>query len=187
MRLPRLYRLDVLDDDRLVMWLEDVEQAPVAWGLDRYHRAARLPGELAAMRPAQGSDTSLRTFVTNIPPRLMIPALLDVKVWRHPLITLYADERLREDIAFLAGRIHTILQALERLPHTGVHGDTSPQNLLVPADGSAEFVAVDWSWNSPGAIGSTSASSSSDGSTTACCRPRSCPPSTRPSPTATAA
>lgn len=153
LRMPRLCRLDVLDDDRLVMWLENVEQSPVAWDLDRYHRAARLLGELAAMRPAQGPDTSLRMFVMNVPPRLMIPALLDEKVWRHPLITPYADERLREDIAFLAGRIPTILEALERLPHTGVHGDASPQNLLVPADGSAEFVAVDWSWNSPSAIG----------------------------------
>ncbi|MEV0827247.1 hypothetical protein [Nonomuraea rubra] len=153
LRLPRLYRLDVLDDQRLVMWLEDVEQAPDSWGLDRYHRAARLLGELAAMRPAQGPNVSLRTFATNIPPRVMIPPLLDEQVWRHPLITPHADERLREDICFLAGQINPILDALERLPHTGVHGDASPQNLLVPADGSAEFVAVDWSWNSPGAIG----------------------------------
>lgn len=95
----------------------------------------------------------LAQFATNIPSRVMIPPLLDEQVWRHPLITPHADERLREDICFLAGQINPILDALERLPHTGVHGDASPQNLLVPADGSAEFVAVDWSWNSPGAIG----------------------------------
>ncbi|MFC4116320.1 phosphotransferase [Nonomuraea zeae] len=153
LRMPRLYRLEVLDDYRLVMWLEDVQQAPGEWDLDRYHRAARLLGELAAMRPARGPDTSLRTFATNVPPHVMIPAVLDDAVWRHPLIAPHADEKLREDIAFLATRIDTILDALERLPHTGIHGDASPQNLLVPADGSAEFVAVDWSWNSPGAVG----------------------------------
>ncbi|NUP00641.1 MAG: phosphotransferase [Nonomuraea sp.] len=153
LRLPRLCRLDVLDDDRLVMWLEDVQEAPGAWDLDRYHRAARLLGELAAMRPASGTNLSLRTFATNVPPQVMIPAVMDDAVWRHPLVAPYADERLREDIAFLASRTGTILDALDRLPHTGVHGDASPHNLLVPADGSAEFVAVDWSWNSPGAAG----------------------------------
>ncbi|MFI6600602.1 hypothetical protein ACIBHX_30525 [Nonomuraea sp. NPDC050536] len=153
LRMPRLCRLDVLDDDRLVMWLEDVQQAPGEWDLDRYHRAARLLGELAAMRPTSGPNASLRTFATNIPPQVMIPAVLDDAVWRHPLVAPHADERLREDIAFFATQIGTILDALERLPHTGVHGDASPHNLLVPADGSAEFVAVDWSWNSPGAVG----------------------------------
>ncbi|NUR84575.1 MAG: phosphotransferase [Nonomuraea sp.] len=153
LRMPRLCRLDALDDDRLVMWLEDVEEAPGAWDLDRYHRAARLLGELAAMRPATGINSSLRMFATNIPSRVMIPPLMDDAVWRHPLVAPHAGERLREDIAFLASRITAILDALERLPHTGVHGDASPHNLLVPADGSAEFVAVDWSWNSPGAAG----------------------------------
>ncbi|MEV1179397.1 hypothetical protein [Nonomuraea sp. NPDC049784] len=43
LRLPRMYRLDDLGDDRLVMWLEDVPVAPAAWDLDRYRAAARLP------------------------------------------------------------------------------------------------------------------------------------------------
>ncbi|MEV6158959.1 hypothetical protein AB0L53_52390 [Nonomuraea sp. NPDC052129] len=41
----------------------------------------------------------------------------------------------------------------KRLPHTLVHGDAGPMNLLVPADGSAQFVAVDWSWPHPAAVG----------------------------------
>ncbi|MEO3781961.1 hypothetical protein ABGB12_01420 [Actinocorallia sp. B10E7] len=153
MRVPRLYRLDALDDDRLVMWLEDVRQAPDGWDLDRYHRAARLLGELAAMRPAGGPNTSLRVFASTVVRQVMLPPLMDDAVWRHPLVAPHADGRLREDIAFLADRLDVLLDAQDRLPHTGVHGDASPHNLLVPADGSAEFVAVDWGWNSPAAVG----------------------------------
>jgi hypothetical protein len=44
LRLPRMYRLDDLGDDRLVMWLEDVPVAPATWDLHRYRAAARLLG-----------------------------------------------------------------------------------------------------------------------------------------------
>src|SRR3954454_10922224 len=52
LRLPRLYRVDDLGDDSLIMWLEYVEPAPgAAWDLGRYARAAHLLAALAAMRP----------------------------------------------------------------------------------------------------------------------------------------
>ncbi|MGI8329729.1 hypothetical protein ACRYCC_07165 [Actinomadura scrupuli] len=157
MRLPRLYRLDDLGDDRLIMWLEDVAEAPGAkWDLDRYARAAYLLGALAAMRPVTGPaplNTGLRFFCEHVVSATAVPGLLGDDLWRHPLVAPYADERLRGDLRSLIEGRADLLDALDGLPHTRVHGDACPQNLLIPADGSAEFVAVDWSFNDPAAVG----------------------------------
>ncbi|MEQ4721185.1 hypothetical protein [Nonomuraea sp. B19D2] len=161
LRLPRMYRLDDLGDDRLVMWLEDVPVAPAAWDLDRYRAAALLLGHLAAARPVAGRSSapreplnrSLRHYCAGPVAGLFLPILRDPATWRHPLVARHADPLLRTDLLALAGRIDPLLDALDRLPHTLVHGDASPMNLLVPADGSAEFVAVDWGWPHPAAVG----------------------------------
>ncbi|MBB5784404.1 phosphotransferase [Nonomuraea jabiensis] len=161
LRLPRLYRLDDLGDDRLVMWLEDVRVAPAAWDLDRYRAAARRLGDLAAARPVAGRTSapreplnrSLRYYCAGPVANLFLPALRDPATWRHPLVAANADPLLQADLLALADRIDPLLDALDRLPHTLVHGDASPSNLLIPADGSAEFVAIDWSWPHPAAVG----------------------------------
>ncbi|WP_433508747.1 hypothetical protein ACQP2T_32670 [Nonomuraea sp. CA-143628] len=161
LRLPRMYRLEDLGDDRLVMWLEDVRVEPAAWGLDRYRAAARLLGDLAAARPVAGRSSApreplnrgLRWFCAGPVAQLFLPMLRDPATWRHPLVARHADPLLRADLLALADRIGPLLQALDGLPHTLVHGDAGPMNLLVPADGSAEFVAVDWSWPHPAAVG----------------------------------
>ncbi|MFD0664427.1 aminoglycoside phosphotransferase/kinase family protein [Thermocatellispora tengchongensis] len=158
LRLPRLYRLDDLGDERLVMWLEDVEVDPAAsWDLARYRAAARLLGALAAMRPAPHQDPpdrGLRLFCSGPAAHIMIPALRDPDTWRHPLVAAHADPLLRTDLLALADRIPELLDAVAGLPHTLPHGDASPQNLLVPRDGSAEFVAIDWNWTGSSVIGS---------------------------------
>jgi hypothetical protein len=46
-----------------------------------------------------------------------------------------------------------MLDRLDTLPQAMPHGDASPQNLLVPLDGSAEFVVIDLSFRSPHALG----------------------------------
>lgn len=153
LRLPRMYRLEDLGDDRLVLWLEDVPVESVDWDLARYARAARLLGELAAIRPARGLNTGLYGFCRHTVTQAFLPLLNDPATWRHPLIAEYADPLLQADLLALADRIDPLLAALDRLPHSWPHGDASPQNLLVPADGSAEFVAIDWSWPHPTALG----------------------------------
>ncbi|MGP3955953.1 hypothetical protein ACTWPT_08145 [Nonomuraea sp. 3N208] len=161
LRLPRMYRLDDLGDDRLVMWLEDVQVAPAEWDLNRYRCAARLLGDLAAAQPVAGAatgpreplDSHLRYYREGPLDHVFLPALRDPATWRHPLVAVNADPLLRADLLALADRIDPLMEALDRLPHTLVHGDASPKNLLVPADGSAEFVAIDWSWPCPAAVG----------------------------------
>ncbi|GIH74118.1 hypothetical protein Plo01_05470 [Planobispora longispora] len=157
LRLPRLHRIDDLGDDRLVLWLEDVQTVSAGWDLDRYRRAARLLGALAAMRPVAATpdtppDSGMRLYCAGAV-QYFLSILRDSATWRHPLVAAYADDLLRADLLALADRIGPLLAAVERLPHALAHGDASPQNLLVPADGSAEFVAVDWSWGSPTAVG----------------------------------
>ncbi|WP_188189864.1 phosphotransferase [Nonomuraea sp. SYSU D8015] len=161
LRLPRMYRLDDLGDDRLVMWLEYVHVAAAAWDLDRYRRAARLLGDLAVARPVAGRSSGpreplnrgLHYYRSGPLANVFLPAMRDPATWRNPLVAENADPLLRADLLALAERIDPLLEALDRLPHTLVHGDAGPGNLLIPADGSAEFVAIDWSWPYPAAVG----------------------------------
>ncbi|MCW2876608.1 MAG: Phosphotransferase enzyme family protein [Sphaerisporangium sp.] len=157
LRLPRLFRVDDLGDERVVLWMEDVRVAPQGWALPRYRTAARLLGRLAAMRQVTESSPAyqasagpgLRPYCAGRVEHGLLPILRNPATWEHPLVARHADPGLREDLLALAERIPALLDALDLLPQTLVHGDACPQNLLIPADGSAEFVAIDWSW--PGA------------------------------------
>jgi hypothetical protein len=151
LRLPIRYRIDDLDDDLVVEWLEDVRTTPAAWDVPRFERAARLLGRLAVRLT---EPDRLPESVSRVPGEILrlqylerqlfaLPVLLGEEIWAHPQL---ADERhLRRDLHRMAERIPALLGALEGLPHTFVHGDASPQNLLVPADDPLGFVAVDWS------------------------------------------
>jgi hypothetical protein len=81
----------------------------------------------------------------------MLPVLAGDAAWAHPPAS--ADRRLRADLLRLAERVPPLLDALDELPQTFVHGDASPQNLLVPAADPDTFVAVDWSLMGPCAVG----------------------------------
>jgi hypothetical protein len=160
LRVPRLYRLVDLGDDRLAVWMEDVRQAPGGWDLATFARAARALGGLAALRShpdvlaACGYPTgfALRTYATN---RVeAAAALLDRDdLWAHPVVAAAVDDRLRADQRRLAERLPTILDRLDTLPQAVPHGDASPQNLLVPADDPGTLVAIDVSFQSPHAVG----------------------------------
>ncbi|WP_327583929.1 aminoglycoside phosphotransferase family protein [Nonomuraea sp. NBC_00507] len=155
LRLPRLFLVEDLGDDRLDLWLEDVRPAPGEWDLTRYAGAARGLGRLAGLRPAGGpqTDTALRIYVTKRIMNHAVPALLEPAVWRHPLVASHADPLLQMDLDALARHIPALLAAAASLPHTMAHGDASPQNLMVPVDAPGEFVAIDWGWQDPVPIG----------------------------------
>ena len=63
------------------------------------------------------------------------------------------DPLLRADLLALTERIGALLEMVEKLPHTLGHGDARPENLVVPRDGSARFVALGWSWPHPVVVG----------------------------------
>ncbi len=103
--------------------------------------------------PGRPLSPSLRGYCEGPVLNLMLPGLRDPATWAHPLVAAYTDAALRDDLLALGERMDWLLETVNRLPHTLGHGDASPQNLLVPADGSAEFVAIDWSWPGPLPIG----------------------------------
>ncbi|TKK88135.1 aminoglycoside phosphotransferase [Herbidospora galbida] len=160
LRVPHLYRLAELGDDRVAVWMEDVQQSTDVWEVPRFARAARLLGGFAAGRSnpdlIAGADWppgfGLRMYRHA---RLMgaLPQLEDDALWAHPVVTASVDEHLRTDLRTLAGRIDQILDRLDQLPQALPHGDASPQNLLVPSDEPETFVAIDASFQTPHAIG----------------------------------
>jgi hypothetical protein len=161
MRMPRRYRVDDLGDDRVAVWLEDVAIAPVPWDLSRFAHAARLLGRLAVRLTR---SEKLPESVFRVPGQILrtqalgdelftLPALRGDAVWDHPHVAAAADPDLRVDLLRLAERVPAILDAHERLPQAFVHGDASPQNLLVPAGDPHGFVAIDWSLMGPAAVG----------------------------------
>ncbi len=153
LRLPVRYRIDGLGEDRVAEWLEDVRTVAPDWDLPRFARAARLLGRLAvrltrtdrlpeSVSRVAGEVLRQQYFGQEL---TALPALLGDAIWTHPLLATDAGRRLRADLHRLADRVPTILDALDGLPQTLMHGDASPQNLLVPAAAPDSFVAIDWS------------------------------------------
>jgi hypothetical protein len=169
MRLPATYRIEVYDDDRATLWMENVTQAAGPWPIERFERAAYLLGRLSARRqphlvepflPREHVTTpgvGLRFYSEGRVLRTALPALADPQTWRHPLLSAavcnLGDHGLRDDLLALGEQVPAVLDALEALPQTYQHGDASPQNLLVPHDSPDEFVVIDWGFDCPQAVG----------------------------------
>ncbi|MGY4767995.1 phosphotransferase [Kribbella sp. CWNU-51] len=168
MRLPQAYRIDVYDDDRGTLWMENIVQEPGPWPMERFERAAYLLGLLSARRQPhlvepllpRGNVTTpgvgLRYYTGGRVQTSALPAIADPETWRHPLLAAavcnVGDHRLRDDLLELGERLPAVLDALDALPQCYQHGDASPQNLLVP-EGTDEFVVIDWGFDCPQAVG----------------------------------
>ena len=169
MRLPKLYRLDVHEDERAAIWMENVDQAPGPWPLERFERAAYLLGRLSARRqphlvtpllPRGNIETpgiGLRYYTNGRVMMGALPALANADTWRHPLLAAAVcntgDHGLKDELLDLAERLPAVLDGLDALPQTYQHGDASPQNLLVASDNEDEFVVIDWGFDCPQAVG----------------------------------
>ncbi|GAA2837269.1 hypothetical protein [Kribbella solani] len=159
MRLATAYRIDVYDDERGTIWMENVVQEPGPWPLERFGRAAYLLGRLSARRqphlvepllprPHFGTPGyALRYYANGRVMQAALPALADPETWRHPMlaaaVTNLGEYGLRDDLLALGERVPAVLDALDALPQCYQHGDASPQNLLVPHDKPDEFVLID--------------------------------------------
>jgi hypothetical protein len=170
MRLPELYEIVEIDDDRAAIWMEDVDADPAPWSLDRYRRAAYQLGRLAGRRPL-GTDTALGPADEHRGPgvairmyaagRLLNGAvpLLDVDdLWQHPSLVAALDTTgeaatLRGDLLNCVPYLDSWLTAMDQLPQTYAHGDASPQNLLIPRERPERFVVIDWGFNSALCVG----------------------------------
>lgn len=159
LRVPRLLALVELPEDRAVAWMEDVQLADAAWDLARYERAAHLLGRWNARctDPAVLAHCSLppgyglRMYTERAVSLRGLGPLQSDELWEHPWLREHGD--LRAGLRALAPSISAMLDHLDTLPQCLPHGDASPQNLLVPADGSAELVVIDLSFRTPHALG----------------------------------
>lgn len=159
LRPPDLHLLADLGDDRCAVWMEYVDEAPVAWDVPRFARAAELLGRWNARSRDPGllagcgfpTGFALRMYAGRaVTFRGLMPLASD-ELWSHPWLAPHADLRglLRE----LGPRIPELLDRLDALEQCLPHGDASPQNLLVPASAPDTFVAIDISFRSPHAVG----------------------------------
>ncbi|MEV5966661.1 phosphotransferase [Kribbella sp. NPDC051952] len=169
MRLPNAYRIDVYDDDRGTLWMENVVQEPGPWPMERFERAGYLLGRLSARRQPhlvepllpRGNVTTpgvgLRYYTGGRVQMAALPTIANPETWKHPLLAAavcnLGDHGLRDDLLDLGERLPAVLDALDALPQCYQHGDASPQNLLVAKDKPDEFVVIDWGFDCPQAIG----------------------------------
>ncbi len=169
LRLPAVYDIVEIDDDRAAIWMEDVEVSSECWSTRQFAHAARLLGVLAGRRPP-GTDV-----VFGLPPENLTPGsglrmlafgrvkmgvggmLADDAIWAHSALVYALDatgeRHLRDDIRSAMHEVDGWLDVLDSLPQTYVHGDASPQNLLVPVGDPDQFVVIDFGFNSPHCVG----------------------------------
>lgn len=158
LRLPTLYGVDKTDD-RIVLWLEDVDDS-TPWDVARYQRTAhhlgRLAGRWSEHRAVEQLGVRRRTMRQLFHGKIShadIPALGDDALWEtqaaRAATTAHGD--LRGDLRRLAEVAPALVEAYEELPHALAHGDATPDNLREP--GSGGIVAIDLSYVCPAPLG----------------------------------
>lgn len=168
-RLPVIYDVLEIDDDRAAIWMEDVPVSAQTWSVEQFAHAARLLGVLAGRRPP-GTDLVFGLPPENVTPgfglrmvafgrvKMGVGAMLDDdELWTHPALAAAllatGETTIRADLRATIGYVDGWLDALDALPQTYVHGDASPQNLLVPIDLPDTFVIIDFGFTSPQSVG----------------------------------
>jgi hypothetical protein len=158
LRPPDVVAVHEQDDDRLTLWLEDVDPTDAPWTPADVVRAATALGRLAVRRdgtpqPALPAGDFLTTYRDEQLGTWAVPWLMDGSTWAHPLFRLPEVAALREEVCALAQRVvdvHARLAPLRVLP---AHGDATPMNLLRPRARPEELVLIDWGMNGPGPVG----------------------------------
>jgi hypothetical protein len=149
---PGLHAAEVVavheqDDDRLTLWMADVDPVGTPWTPADVLRAAELLGRLAARRAGDPPATDVDFLTTYRDEQLgtwAVPRLLDPATWDHPLFQVPEVARLRADLTGLAVRVRDLHATLSDLPSLPAHGDATPMNMLRPRAAPADFVLVDW-------------------------------------------
>jgi hypothetical protein len=160
LRVPALYRVIELPEDRVAVWMEDIAASDEAWTAARFDMAAERLGTLAANRrdpdliaacPVPPGYGLRRYYDGTVLP--VLPWLRSHDLWAHPRVAAAGGAGLRADLVELAARAPAILDRLDQLPQALPHGDASPQNLLIPVAEPGTLVAIDVAFQCPLAVG----------------------------------
>ncbi len=153
LRVPDVYAVVALGDDRLTWWMEDIDADDAPWPDEAYARAAHLLARLAARRtPGSAAGASdlpagfaVRKVVDSRAP-LLAGVLDDDALWGRPVVAEVVDDDFRADLHRAVGLLPGLLDEMDTLPTALPHGDAAPVNLLRPRDEPGTYVAVDWSF-----------------------------------------
>ena len=155
-RMPEAFRITGLDAQRILIWMEDVDDdGAQGWSDEQFAEAAFVLGGLAGSPDVDACVTAvpdattsrrLEFFLEGVGTQLLIPAIMDDDVWRHPVVAGAADPAVISGLRSLAGRARNLVNVLVALPQFPMHGDASPQNLLAGASngGDEAFILIDW-------------------------------------------
>lgn len=154
--MPRAAGVHDIDEASYALWLEEVRCADVDWSFDRYVEAARLLGRFAAAEAVQDLSRDMqpgtaRGYLQARLAPMVLPALDDPEVWRHPLVA-GAFAQLRGPLLEAAGRAAELAAELDAMPLVAGHGDAAPNNLLVRTDREG-FTMIDFGFFSSQSVG----------------------------------
>ena len=157
-RLPRLHAALERPDERIVLWLEDVEPLEIPWSAGELERAAMALGRLTVRRADQ--------VLASLPPKSFLAHLVEVglkpwalphihsdALWAHPAFAQQEVVALRPDLVRLAPEVDSWFDELSEVPWRNTHGDPTPMNMLRPRTDPDSFVLIDWGLASLGPVG----------------------------------
>lgn len=158
LRLPELYGVFQRGDDRIQLWLEDVEPVDVPWSPSDLARAATALGRLTVRRAdqvllSQPPRSFLEHMVDDAVRRFAVPHLAGESLWSHPAFGQPEVAALRDELRDLAGGLDDLLASLTGVPWVNTHGDPTPMNLLRPRAHPDTFVLIDWGTATRGPVG----------------------------------
>lgn len=165
-RMPQLYRISTIDDQRTVIWMADVPDRGGQWDDDRYAAAAYALGQLSGSAAVTGCVTEVAEatdmrriafFLDGVADQHLIPLIKGEDIWHHPAVAAAVDTELVTGLRRLTDAARIILADLAELPQVPLHGDASPQNMVGlarTADGTrAAFTMLDWGTFGLGPVG----------------------------------
>ncbi|CAA9354465.1 MAG: hypothetical protein AVDCRST_MAG07-3257 [uncultured Frankineae bacterium] len=149
--LPRVHLVRELDELSACMWLQAVDADPSPWEPARFERAAYLLGRLAASTSVEplgalGMQDVVRSYVHGRVSGQVVPALHSDALWAHPLVADAFSPELRTRVLAAADALPALVAELHGAPVGVAHGDACVRNLLVPRDGTHDFVLIDFSF-----------------------------------------
>ncbi|SEP13139.1 phosphotransferase [Trujillonella endophytica] len=158
MRAPDVVATTGDDEDRLTLWLADVDALDTPWTAEDTVRAATSLGRLAARRagtpaPLLPGGDFLDGYLRDQLGAWAVPWLLDDATWAHPAFLLPEVAGLRAEVCALARDVARIHARLDGLPVLPAHGDATPMNLLRPRSAPGELVLIDWGMATPAPVG----------------------------------
>jgi hypothetical protein len=160
LRVPDVYAVVDLDDDRLAWWMEDIDVDDDPWTDETYARTAHLLARLAARR-----TTGTAAGASDLPPGFAVRKVLDSRgpllaavlddhaLWARPVVTDTVDPAYRADLSRALALMPDLLHEMDTLPLALPHGDAAPVNLLRSRAEPGTVVAVDLAFQCPLPLG----------------------------------